>query len=86
MKEEMYLGGKYRIDSLPKRKSLNINFPRSAPNQFLPIDTTLFPSEMESSKPQKIENNIFYQSKGSFNVCKGGIKLLVYTDEDYVFK
>ena len=48
MKEEKYLGGKYRIDSLPKRKDSNTKFSRMAPNQYLPIDTTLFPSEMES--------------------------------------
>ena len=86
MKEEKYLGGKYKVDFLPKREPLKKKFSPSKPNQFLPLDQTLFSSEMESTEPQRIGDNVYYQSRGSFNVCKGGIKLLVYTDEDYVFK
>ena len=38
MKEEKYLGGKYKIEELPKRKKSKIKFPPIQPNSLLPIN------------------------------------------------
>lgn len=71
------MGAKYTVNELPQRKNIGVNFHPLEKNPFLPLSTTVVPQN-DQKAPKKIKNNAYFLKDNQFNVCKGGVRLVVH--------
>jgi hypothetical protein len=80
---ERYLGGNFVARDLPARVNEGITFQPLVKNPFLPLSTAVFPPEATNSHVTR-EGNVFF-SRGKEEVCKGGVQLIVHSQQSEVF-
>lgn len=80
---EPHLGGTFVVRDLPKRVNEHISFSLLIRNPFLPLATTIYPPASSNSLVIKRDN--IYFARGTYEVCKGGVQLIIHSHDNDVF-